>query len=58
MGMDDAFDMNRATFSGMDGKPNWLYIGAVVHKPFIFLIRDTATKSVLFLGGVINPLME
>jgi serpin B len=93
MGMNDAFDMDKADFSGMDGNPNWLYIGAVLHKdfvdvnkegseaaaatvvhkkepsappepvlfradhPFLFLIRNNATRSILFLGRLINPLM-
>jgi serpin B len=34
MGMPDAFDMNKADFSGMDGR-DWLYIGAVIHKAFV-----------------------
>ena len=35
MGMTDAFDMNRANFSGMDGNPHWLYIDSAAHKAFI-----------------------
>jgi serpin B len=90
MGMRDAFNPNKADFSGMDGRLNWLYIGAVIHKafvdvneegteaaaatavvmrikmapqpptfradhPFIFLIRENSTGSILFLGRVMDP---
>ena len=35
LGMADAFDENRADFSGMDGRKGWLYIGLVLHKAFV-----------------------
>jgi serpin B len=90
LGMTDAFDPNRADFSGMTGNRD-LYISDVIHKafvavdekgteaaaatavimqlamapmseitltidrPFIFLIRDTVSGQILFMGRVVNP---
>lgn len=90
LGMTDAFDPNRADFSGMTGNRD-LFISDVIHKafvavdekgteaaaatavimelamapmfettltvdrPFIFLIRDTVSGQILFMGRVVNP---
>lgn len=35
LGMVDAFIPTRADFSGMDGKPGWLFIGAVLHQAYV-----------------------
>ena len=91
MGMVDAFCDRKANFEGMDGRPNWLYIAAVIHKafvevneegteaaaatavvmkelalpapsplfradhPFLFLICENQTGSILFIGRVSDP---
>ena len=88
LGMVDAFDGSRADFSGIDGRPQFLFVQDVLHKgfiavdekgteaaaatavvigieslpptltvdrPFLFLIRDVPTRSVLFLGRVVDP---
>lgn len=35
MGMVDAFSETSANFAGMDGRPDWLYISALIHKAFV-----------------------
>jgi serine protease inhibitor len=88
LGMPDAFDFEKANFSGINGKRD-LYISDVFHQafievdeegtkaaastgvvsakyggfsvvfranhPFIFMIKDNHSESVLFMGRVMNP---
>jgi len=91
LGMTDAFDPNKADFSGIDGTRS-LSIGDIVHKafisvdekgteaaaatavifevtsvldqvvfnvnrPFIFVIRDKETGTILFIGRILNPML-
>lgn len=90
LGMPDAFDAQKADFSGMTGKPD-LMIGSVLHKatidvneegteaaaatavvmnltsmpgqtytirldkPFIYVVYETTTNTIVFMGRVVNP---
>ncbi|HOT99739.1 MAG TPA: serpin family protein [Anaerolineaceae bacterium] len=90
LGMPDAFDAQKADFSGMTGKPD-LMISSVLHqatidvneegteaaaatavavsvtsmpsqsytirldKPFIYVIYETTTNAIVFMGRVVNP---
>ena len=90
LGMPNAFDAEKADFSGMTGKPD-LMIGSVLHqatievneegteaaaatavvmeltsmpgesytisldKPFIYVIYETTTNAIVFMGRVVNP---
>jgi serpin B len=89
--MPDAFDPDRADFSGINGRAHWLYFQAVLHQamievneegseavaasavvlslrampsrpevfkadhPFLFMIHEKQTGSILFLGRCSEP---
>ena len=58
MGMPDAFSGQRADFSGMDGNPGLLYIGAVIHKAFVEVNEEgtvAAAATAVIMRGMARP---
>lgn len=52
MGMEDAFDENKANFSGMDGNPDWIYIYSALHKAFVDVNeRGTEASAATVVSG-------
>ena len=56
MGMIDAFIFGQANFTGMDGRPNWLFISRVIHQAYINVNEEgteaaAATAVVMGIGG-------
>jgi serine protease inhibitor len=51
MGMKDAFTMGKADFCGMDGNPNWLYIGFFLHKALIDVNEEGTEAAAATAGG-------
>ena len=55
MGMTDAFASNKADFSGMDGKSDWLYIGFAKHKAFVDVDEEGTRAAAVTVGGGCFP---
>jgi len=53
MGMPEAFDDKKANFAGMDGKPDWLYIAAVIHKAFVE-VNEEGTEAAAATAGIMK----
>lgn len=58
MGMVDAFIPNKADFSGMDGKPGWLFIGAVLHRSYVDVNEEgtEAAAATVLEGPLAAPI--
>ena len=58
MGMVDAFRKGTANFAGMDGRPDWLYVGAMLHKAFVEVNEkgtEAAAATAVVMKGKSTP---
>ena len=53
LGMREAFDAARADFSGMDGRPHWLFLSRVIHKAFVD-VDETGTEAAAATAIVVS----
>ncbi len=53
LGMPDAFDLNRANFSGMTGKPD-LFISKVLHEAYV-AVDEKGTEAAAATGIMMAP---
>ena len=51
MGVTDAFQMDKADFTGIDGVPNRLYLDGVIHKAFVDVDEEGTEAAAVTISG-------